>query len=86
MISLNFAGLLQHSTQFLMMSPKTCYFLFQHNGWRMAKFCEFLMFWVKNWPFYGQFGPKYDEACILDEIIYHFINFRKSLNVGIGQF
>ncbi len=35
------------------------------------------VFGKKNWPFYRQFGSKYNRACIGDGIIYHFINFRK---------
>ncbi len=44
------------------------------------------MFLVKSWAFDRQFGPKYDRACNLDGIVYHFINFSKGLNAGIGQF
>ncbi len=40
-------------------------------------FCAvWMMFLLKNWPFYLQFGCKYDRPCIWDGIIYHFINFR----------
>ncbi len=63
--------------------PQDMLLSFQHDGWRTT-FCElWTMFLVKTWPFHGQFGPKYDWACNLDGIIYHFIKFRKSLNAGI---
>ncbi len=41
-------------------------------------FCEvWMMFLVKNWPFYSWFQCKHDIACIWDGILYHFINFTK---------
>ncbi len=50
-----------------------CFFQFVYQT-----FCEvWMMFLLKNQPFYVQFGHKYDRACIWDGIIYHFINFGK---------
>ncbi len=85
MISLNFADLLQYSIWFLMMPPtRHATFNTMAGGRHIVNFER--CFWLKNWPFYGQFGSKYDRECILDGIIYHFINFRKCLNAGIRQF
>ncbi len=45
-----------------------------------------MMFFIKNGPFYGQFGHKYDRACIWDEIVYNFINFKKVFTVESDSF
>ncbi len=84
MISLNFAGLLQHSTWNLMMSPvRHATFNMMAGWWHLWTLNDV---YGQKLAFYRQFVLTYDRACILDGIIYHFINFRKSLNVRIRQF
>ncbi len=81
-ISLNFMGLFSRDMDFDTAFDDVtqwewgwdcCCFQFVYRT-----FCEvWTMFLLKNWQFYGQFGRKYDRACICDGIVYHFINFRK---------
>ncbi len=86
MISLNFAGLLQHSTRFFMTSPSR-HATFISTRWLEDDILQTLNdVFGQNLAILREFGPKYDRACNLDGIIYHFINFRKCLNAGIGQF
>ncbi len=69
---------------------KDCYTVFDditHREWGYECCCYQFVYWtffevwtmflLKNWPFYGQFGCKYDRACIWDQIAYYFIKFRK---------
>ncbi len=85
MISLNFAGLLRHSTRFLMTSPS------RHATFASIRWLEDNILQTLN-DVFGQnlailraIWTHIYRACNLDGVIYHFINFRKSLNAGIGQ-
>ncbi len=50
-------------------------------------FCGvYMMFLVKFWPFYCQFGHIYDQACIWGRIAYHFRHIRIIFKVESDSF
>ncbi len=80
-VSLNFAGVLQHSFDDF---QTIFYDITQREGGLYTSntmddfFYEVWMpFLVKNWPILYPIGQKYNQECIWDGIVYHLINFRK---------
>ncbi len=92
MISLNFVGLLnivhrnQHDFWLCHLRDMPLSTRWLEDNKNILWTLNYVFGFKKTCPFYGQFGHKYDRACISDGIILHFINFRKSLTAEIGQF